>query len=102
MRPCRRCAANKHFDAALDDIFELQDEVASNVAGVIEPKLRQSEIELPSANRPKASMPTICACGPWPKIHRSTDEALRATIALVKEASAAHRGAQAPWRTRSP
>jgi adenylate cyclase len=33
------------FDGALDDIFELQDEVASNVVGAIEPKLRQSEIE---------------------------------------------------------
>src|SRR6516164_4597095 len=33
------------FDGALDDIFELQDQVASNVAGAIEPKLRRSEIE---------------------------------------------------------
>jgi adenylate cyclase len=33
------------FDGALDDIFELQDQVASNVAGAIEPKLRQSEIQ---------------------------------------------------------
>jgi len=33
------------FDGAFDDIFELQDQVASNVAGAIEPKLRQSEIE---------------------------------------------------------
>jgi adenylate cyclase len=33
------------FDGALDDIFDLQDQVASSVAGAIEPKLRQSEIE---------------------------------------------------------
>src|SRR5438552_17562247 len=33
------------FDGALDDIFELQDQVASIVVGAIEPKLRQSEIE---------------------------------------------------------
>ena len=33
------------FDGALDDIFELQDQVAATVAGAIEPKLRQSEIE---------------------------------------------------------
>ena len=32
------------FDGALDDIFDLQDQVASSVAGAIEPKLRQSEI----------------------------------------------------------
>jgi TolB-like protein/class 3 adenylate cyclase len=33
------------FDGALDDIFEMQDHVASSVVGAIEPKLRQSEIE---------------------------------------------------------
>jgi adenylate cyclase len=33
------------FDAAIDDIFELQDRVASSVVGAIEPKVRQSEIE---------------------------------------------------------
>ncbi len=33
------------FDGALDDIFELQDQVASSVAGAIEPKLRLAEIQ---------------------------------------------------------
>jgi TolB-like protein/class 3 adenylate cyclase len=33
------------FDGTLDDIFELQDEIASGVAAAIEPKLRQAEIE---------------------------------------------------------
>jgi hypothetical protein len=33
------------FDGTLDDIFALQDEVAGNVVGAIEPKLQQSEIE---------------------------------------------------------
>src|SRR5467141_835792 len=33
------------FDGALDDIFELQHQVASSVVGAIEPKLLQSEIE---------------------------------------------------------
>jgi TolB-like protein len=33
------------FDGALDDIFELQDHVASSVVGAIEPRLRLSEIE---------------------------------------------------------
>jgi adenylate cyclase len=43
------------FDGALDDIFELQDEVASRVAGAIEPKLRQSEIERAS-HKPTQSL----------------------------------------------
>ena len=41
------------FDGALDDVFELQDRVASSVAGAIEPKLRQSEIERVSRKPPE-------------------------------------------------
>jgi adenylate cyclase len=33
------------FDGSLEDIFELQDQVASSVAGAIEPKLRRAEME---------------------------------------------------------
>ncbi len=33
------------FDGALDDIFKLQDDVASGVVGAIEPRLRLAEIE---------------------------------------------------------
>ena len=43
------------FDGALDDIFELQDQVASNVAGAIEPRLRQSEIER-AVRKPTANL----------------------------------------------
>jgi adenylate cyclase len=39
------------FDGLLEDIFELQDQVASSVAGVIEPTLRAAEIRR-SAGRP--------------------------------------------------
>jgi adenylate cyclase len=39
------------FDGSLDDIFELQDKVASSVAGVIEPALRAAEIQR-SSHRP--------------------------------------------------
>ena len=38
------------FDGALDDVCELQDQVASSVASAIDPKLRQSEIERTSRN----------------------------------------------------
>ena len=33
------------FDGALDNIFELQDQVASGVVGAVEPRLRRAEIE---------------------------------------------------------
>jgi adenylate cyclase len=39
------------FDGSLEDIFELQDDVASSVAGVIEPTLQVAEIRR-SAERP--------------------------------------------------
>src|SRR5215831_4681495 len=39
------------FDGSLEDVFELQDKVASNVAGVIEPTLQAAETAR-SANRP--------------------------------------------------
>jgi TolB-like protein/class 3 adenylate cyclase len=39
------------FDGALEDVFELQDNVASNVAGVIEPALQGAEMSR-SAKRP--------------------------------------------------
>jgi TolB-like protein len=39
------------FDGSLEDVFELQDKVASSVAGVIEPALRAAEIAR-SADRP--------------------------------------------------
>jgi len=43
------------FDGALDDIFELQDQVASGVVGPVEPRLRQSEIER-AIRKPVASL----------------------------------------------
>jgi len=33
-----------HFDGSLEDVFDLQDKVASSVAGVIEPELQAAEI----------------------------------------------------------
>jgi adenylate cyclase len=40
------------FEGSLQDVFELQDNVASNVAGVMEPTLRQAEIEHARRKRP--------------------------------------------------
>jgi adenylate cyclase len=43
------------FDGSLEDVFELQDEVASTVAGVIEPTLQAAEIRR-SAERPTSDL----------------------------------------------
>jgi adenylate cyclase len=40
------------FDSSLEDVFELQDRVAISTAGVIEPTLRQAEIERARRKRP--------------------------------------------------
>ena len=40
------------FEGSLGDVFDLQDKVAISVAGVIEPTLRQSEIERARRKRP--------------------------------------------------
>jgi adenylate cyclase len=42
------------FDGAFEDVFELQDKVAISVAGVIEPTLRQVEIERARRKRPES------------------------------------------------
>jgi TolB-like protein len=43
------------FDGALDDIFELQDQIASSVSGALEPKLRLTEIDR-AVRKPPASL----------------------------------------------
>jgi TolB-like protein/Tfp pilus assembly protein PilF len=42
----------ERFDRPLDDIFALQDEIALNVVGAIEPSLRRAEIERVKRKRP--------------------------------------------------
>jgi hypothetical protein len=68
------------FDSALDDIFELQDQIAGNVVGAIEPKLRQSEIQR-ATRKPTESLDA------WDfylraltSRHKYTDESLREAI----------------------
>jgi TolB-like protein len=76
------------FDGALDDIFELQDQVASSVVGAIEPKLRQSEIER-ATRKPTESLDA------WDLYlralalrHQYTEESMREAIALLQRALA--------------
>ena len=43
------------FDGSLEDVFDLQDEVASSVAGIIEPTLQEAEIRR-SSERPTSDL----------------------------------------------
>jgi TolB-like protein/Tfp pilus assembly protein PilF len=42
----------ERFDRSLDDVFALQDEIALNVVGAIEPSLRRAEVERVNRKRP--------------------------------------------------
>ena len=62
-----------HFDGSLEDVFELQDKVAISVAGVIEPALRDAELQR-AVQRPAADLTAydlylraIAELVPWDK-----------------------------------
>ena len=44
-----------HFDGSLGDVFDLQDQIATSVSGVIEPTLRRAE-EQRASRQPTASL----------------------------------------------
>src|SRR3984893_12100082 len=74
------------FDGALDDIFELQDQVASSVIGAIEPKLRLSEIAW-ATRKPIESLDAY----DWylralAQVHKYTAEGIHSAIALLTRA----------------
>jgi adenylate cyclase len=74
------------FDGALDDIFELQDQVASSVAGAIEPKLRQSEIERAS-RKPTANLTAYdLYLRAVAQSYRFTEEGFAEAVLLARQA----------------
>ncbi len=42
------------YDGALEDVFDLQDQITDRVVGIVEPSLRQSEIERSRRKRPES------------------------------------------------
>ena len=76
------------FDGALDDIFELQDQVASSVAGAIEPKLRQSEIER-ARRKPIANLTAYdLYLRALAQSYRFTEEGFAEAVVLARQALA--------------
>jgi adenylate cyclase len=76
------------FDGALDDIFELQDQVASSVAGAIAPKLRQSEIAR-AGRKPTANLTAYDLClRAYAQSSRYTEESLAEAVVLARQALA--------------
>ena len=74
------------FDGALDDIFELQDRVASNVVGAIEPRLVLSEMDR-AARKPAESLDVYdLYLRALAHVHKYTEEDMREAINLMKRA----------------
>ncbi len=75
----------ERFDGSLEDIFDLQDKVASSVAGVIEPTLEAAET-FRSANRPTNDLTAhdlyLHAC----EMMRSGSQQVVRTLDLLKQA----------------
>jgi len=76
------------FDGALDDIFDLQDQVASNVAGAIEPKLRQAEIERASRKLTANLSAYDLYLRALAQSYRYTDEGVAEAVGLARQALA--------------
>jgi adenylate cyclase len=76
------------FDGRLDDIFDLQDQVASSVAGAIEPKLRQSEIARAS-RKPTANLTAYdLYLRALAQCYRYTEDDFAEAVALARQALA--------------
>src|ERR1700736_4218870 len=76
------------IDGALDDVFELQDQVASSVVGAIEPKLRLAEIDR-ATRKPTTSLDAYdLFLRALAQAHKMTDECMGEAITLLKRALA--------------
>jgi len=76
------------FDGALDDIFELQDQMASSVVGAIEPRLRLSEIERATRKPTERLDAYDFYLRALAQSQKFTDDGMREAIALLERALA--------------
>lgn len=76
------------FDGALDDIFDLQDRVASSVVGAIEPRLRLSEIERASRKPTESLGAYDLYLRALAQFHRYTEEGFDEAVVLLRRALA--------------
>jgi adenylate cyclase len=74
------------IDGSLEDVFELQDKVASSVAGVIEPALQAAEIERARRKRPESLDAYDLYLRALAELGRPTVEGSARALALLREA----------------
>ena len=84
-RPAAHLWADR-FDGALDDIFELQDQVASSVVGAIAPELERAEIER-AKRKPTESLDAYdYYLRGMANLHQGTREAIDEALPLFHQA----------------
>jgi TolB-like protein len=92
----------ERYEGTLDDIFELQDRIAANVAGAIAPQVELAEIERAKSKPPASLNAYDCYLRGLAHLHRGTRESVEEalplfhrSIELDPEFAAAH--AMAAW-----
>jgi adenylate cyclase len=76
------------FDGSLEDVFDLQDKIAISIAGVIEPAVREAEIQR-AGRKPTASLDAYdLHLRAFAEIWKDTAEGASEAIALAKRALA--------------
>ena len=85
------------FDGAVEDVFDLQDQITDRVVGIVEPSLQRSEIERSRRKRPESlgaydlymrSLPHIAA--QMPDEARKAQPLLESALELDPDYAAAH------------
>src|SRR5207244_4962388 len=74
------------FDGALDDVFELQDQIAGNVVGAIEPRLFLSEMER-ATRKPTENLDAYdLYLRARAQYYKLSDEGMREAVSLLRRA----------------
>jgi TolB-like protein/Tfp pilus assembly protein PilF len=73
----------ERFEGKLDDIFELQDQIAGSVAGAIAPEVERAEIER-AKSKPTSSLNAYdCYLRGLAHLHRGSREAIESALPLL-------------------
>src|SRR5215203_5893577 len=75
-----------HFEGSLDDIFELQDQVAERVVGAIMPKLEGAEIERAKRKPTESLQAYDYYLRGMPNFHQATRESVAEALRLFNKA----------------
>ena len=74
------------FEGTLDDVFELQDQVAESVAGAIAPELERAEIERAKRTQTTSLNAYDCYLRGMANLHRGTREAINEALPFFYKA----------------